>query len=207
MTVEEYRDRIMLEKKTAALEAASACFLKDGYDRTTLAEVARVAGISTGTLFKHFPTKAVLFGAIMERMWEADPSVNVALPPTGAPVTGLTQIGMDYAAKLRQPTTEPFFRVIIAEAQRFPELAQALFERGKVPYLKRLDAYIESEIAAGTLEVEDVSLAGRQFLGMINDVIFWPRFLDATIVIPDPEVKRVVHEAVLTIVARYGRQA
>jgi hypothetical protein len=95
--------------------------------------------------------------------------------------------------------------VIIAEAPRFPELAQALFERGKAPYLKRLESYMKSEIAAGTLAVKDVPLAGRQFLGMINDVIFWPRFLDVSLVITDAEVEHVVEEAVLTMLARYGR--
>jgi AcrR family transcriptional regulator len=204
MSVELYRERVKAEKRTAALEAAVEAFLRDGYDRTTLNQIAKAANISTGTLFKHFPTKAALFGALMEQMWEADPALEVPLPPAGDPAKGLLAIGQDYAKKLRQPQTEPFFRVIIAETARFPELGQALFERGKVPYLKRLYAYLETEVKAGTLVIEDIPLAGRQFFGMINDVIFWPRFLATDLVISDEEVDKVVREAVLTILARFA---
>ncbi|MDG3439392.1 TetR/AcrR family transcriptional regulator [Nitrospirillum amazonense] len=205
MAVEKYRERVKSEKRAAALAAAGRAFLSHGYDRTTLAHVAREAGISTGTLFKHFPTKAALFEGIMEELWEVDPKLQRPLPPAGNPTAGLTAIGHDYAGKLRQPDTGPLFRVIIAEAPRFPELGQALFLRGKAPYLDRLHAYLRSEIAAGTMDIHDVPLAARQFLGMINDLIFWPTFLAADQVVDDAEVGRVIDEAVLTLLARYGR--
>ncbi|WP_044558654.1 TetR/AcrR family transcriptional regulator [Azospirillum sp. B4] len=205
MAVEEYRERVKSEKRAAALAAAGEAFLRQGYDRTTLAQVAKAAGISTGTLFKHFPTKAALFGGIMEQLWEADPELRRPLPPAGNPVAGLTAIGHDYAGKLRQPRTAPLFRLIIAEAPRFPELGLALFQRGKAPYLDRLHAYLRSEITAGTMAVGDVPLAARQFLGMINDLIFWPTFFAADQSLNDAEVARVIDEAVLTLLGRYGR--
>lgn len=204
-TNETYHDRVKSEKRAAALTAAAEVFLQNGYDRTTLAHVASVANISTGTLFKHFPTKAELFGALMEEMWEADPGKDIKLPKAGNPREGLVELGSDYARKLRQPQTEPFFRVIIAETARFPELGKALFERGKVPYLNRTYAYLRSEVAAGTMAIDDVELAGRQFFGMINDVIFWPRFLATDLVITDKDVDHVIAEAVLTMLARYAK--
>ncbi len=207
MPLEEYQERMRAQKRRAALDAAVTAFLQNGYDHTTLAQIANEAGISTGTLFKHFPTKAALFGAIMEEMWAADPNLEQPLPPAGNPEAGLSSIGHDYADRLRHPQTEPFFRVIIAEAPRFPELGRALFERGKAPYLERLYAYLRSEITAGTMHIEDIPLAGRQFFGMINDVIFWPRFLKPDLTISDAEVEYVIREAVLTMLARYSTKA
>jgi AcrR family transcriptional regulator len=207
MSLEEHRKKVMAQKRRAALDAGVAAFLQNGYDRTTLAQIAHDAGISTGTLFKHFPTKAALFGAIMEEMWAPDPSLEQPLPPAGNPAAGLSTIGHDYADRLRHPQTEPFFRVIIAEAPRFPELGQALFERGKAPYLERLYAYLRSEVAAGTLCIDNVPLAGRQFFGMINDVIFWPRFLAPDLTISSGEVDSVIREAVCTMLARYSAHA
>jgi hypothetical protein len=49
-------------------------------------------------------------------------------------------------------------------------------------------------------------MAARQFLGMINDVIFWPRFLVVDLEVGDAEVRRVVSEAVETFAARYARR-
>jgi hypothetical protein len=39
--------------------------------------------------------------------------------------------------------------VLIAEAQRFPELGRLLTERGKLPYLKRVSGYLKEEAKAG----------------------------------------------------------
>lgn len=52
-------------KKEAILEAARKVFLEHGYKASTKV-VARAAGISEGSLFKHFKTKTDLFMAAME---------------------------------------------------------------------------------------------------------------------------------------------
>jgi AcrR family transcriptional regulator len=198
-----YHQRLARDKRAAALDAAVALFLERGYAGTSLQDIAKAAGISTGTVFKHFPTKAELFGAIMAQVWEATPEQEPPTLPQANPRVALTGIGHDYARLLRQPNIEALFRVIIAEAPRFPELGQALYERGKKPYLDRLHGYLAREVAVGALVIEDIPLAARQFLGMINDVIFWPRFLVMNLEIGEDEVRRVVAGAVDTLLARY----
>ncbi|MGA0139090.1 MAG: TetR/AcrR family transcriptional regulator [bacterium] len=44
-------------KKQALLEAAIELFAKDGFWHTTTANIAKHAGVATGTLFTYFPTK------------------------------------------------------------------------------------------------------------------------------------------------------
>lgn len=57
------------------LEAARAVFLEKGFNATA-ADVANQAGISSASIFKHFPTKEALFFAAMsetgERIWTAE---------------------------------------------------------------------------------------------------------------------------------------
>lgn len=204
MPIEDYREGVRSQKRRAALDAALASFLRQGYDSTTLQQIARDAGISTGTLFKHFPSKASLFEAIMEEMWESGQGYELRLPAPGDPHSGLVSLGRDYAERLRRPHTEPLFRIIIAEALRFPELGRALFEHGKVAYLERLNTYLRSEIDAGTLAIDDVPLAGRLFFGMINDSVFWPRFLATDLVFEPAFVETVIAEATATMLARFA---
>lgn len=204
MPVADYQERIKTEKRNAAIDAALVAFLDRGYDRTSLVQIAKAAGISTGTLFKHFPTKAALFEAIMERSWESEPDRHRAEIPGGDPESGLFLIGMDYARVLRHPMTAPLFRLIIAEAVRFPELGKALFERGKAPYLDWVYAYIAGENARGTVAVEDIPLAAQQFLGMINNLVFWPGMFLGMDAMSD-DLEPVVREAVRTFLARYQK--
>ncbi|WP_144185468.1 TetR/AcrR family transcriptional regulator C-terminal domain-containing protein [Elioraea rosea] len=203
-----YQARVVAEKRRAILDAAAAAFLQSGYDGTTLEAVARRAGVSTGTLFKRFPTKAALFEAIMERIWEAGPDAPASPLASTLPVReALRGIGRDYARLLRAPGVEGLFRVIVAEVNRFPELGRALYERGKKPYLDRLHVQLQAAAADGAVSIADIPLAARQLLGMINDLIFWPRLLVKDLPVTDEDVARVVDEAVETFLARYGRSA
>ena len=201
----EYRARVVAEKRAAAMDAAITLFLANGYDHTTLEQVARTAGISSATVYKHFPTKAALFGGIMSRLWENEPETLPSMPAPGNPRDGLLAIGRAYAELLSHDQTVALFRVVTAEAPRFPELGQELYERGKKPYLDRLGVYLQREVDARTLAIRDLPLAKRQFLGMINDVVFWPRLLIVDLTISRDEADRVVREAVETFLARYRR--
>lgn len=199
-----YRARVVREKRGLLMDAATALFLSQGYAHTSLEEVARLAKVSSATLYKHFPTKAALFGGIMARLWENDEDTGRPLPPPGDPRAALLAIGRDYADLLSRRQTVDLFRVVTAEAPRFPELGQKLYSRGKKPYLDRLDDYLAEEIAGGSLRIDDLSLATRQFLGMINDVVFWPRLLIVDLQVTAEETDRVVTSAVETFMARYG---
>lgn len=202
--LQAYRDRVAKEKHDAIMDAAIAGFLAEGYDRTSLEAVAKAAAVSSATVYKHFPTKAALFGAIMSRMWENEPGDEARVPPAGDPRAGLLKIGRDYGTLLLNPQTVDLFRVIIAEAPRFPELGRELYEHGKKPYLDRLHLYLQSEIDTGRLAIDDIPTAGRQFLGMINDTVFWPRLLITDLEVREDEAALVIDGAVDTMLARYA---
>ena len=52
------------------LQAATALFLEQGYEQTTVAEVAERAGVSRATVFWHFSDKAGLFREAFNRLVE-----------------------------------------------------------------------------------------------------------------------------------------
>lgn len=204
MGLARYRAEVSRQKQEAILSAALAAFLEFGYDRTTIDYIAQKADVSTATLYKHFPSKANLFGGIMAQVWKADQISSVPIPSDLAPPTALTTIGREYAQLLNSPSIQPLFRLVIAEAPRFPELGNELYRRGKEPFLNRLHTYLETQVSTGTLVIEDIPIAARQFLGMINDIIFWPRFLMMDLKLSDTETDTVITNAVATFLARYG---
>lgn len=191
-------------KRRDVLDAGTEEFLEKGYAGTTLAMIADRAQVSTATVFKHFPTKADIFGAIMGEVFGNDADALPPMPDVGDPRAGLSAIGADYAALLSEPKVRALFRVIIAEVPRFPELGRELYEKGKLPYLTRLKDYISGEQGAGTMSVPDLNLVARQFLGMINDLVFWPHMLVIGLAEPDDHAEAVVAGAVETIIRAYG---
>ncbi|WP_193612318.1 TetR/AcrR family transcriptional regulator [Nocardioides lijunqiniae] len=197
-----YHQRVAEEKRAVIVAAATALFLELGYDRTSLARIAERSGVSRATLFKQFPTKAALFDAIVTESWsvadEGDP------PPAGNVVEGLGTLGRRYAELLDRPQMTDLFRIVIAELPRFPELAQAQFSHGKMPYFESVRRYLQSERDAGNLQVDDVDLAATHFLGMISNYVFWPTLLVPGWDVAPARVAEVVDEAVRTIAVRYA---
>jgi TetR/AcrR family transcriptional regulator, regulator of autoinduction and epiphytic fitness len=171
-----YHQRVAGEKRASILAAATRLFSDGGYDGTSLARVAEDAGVSTATLFKQFPTKASLFQAIVEEFWGRNGALLPTLNPE-QPRSGLVKLGREYADLLLRPGMAGLHRMVIAEAPRFPELAQIQFDLGKEPFFTRVYAYISSADEMASLRVPDVTSAATQFLGMISNVVFWPKLL------------------------------
>ncbi|RCK70379.1 TetR/AcrR family transcriptional regulator [Desertihabitans brevis] len=200
--VSTYHQRIAREKRALILTAATSLFLELGYDRTSLARVAERSGVSRATLFKQFPTKAALFDAMVTESWSTAEDEDP--PPVGDVLAGLSTIGRGYAELLGRPQMTDLFRIVIAELPRFPELAEAQFSHGKMPYFASVRDYLLAEHEAGTVRVEDADLAATQFLGMIANYVFWPALLVPGWQVGAGRVAQVVDEAVRTFAARYA---
>jgi AcrR family transcriptional regulator len=56
----------MTEKKETILQTALQLFADQGYENTPTSQIARVAGVSEGLIFRHFENKEGLFKAILD---------------------------------------------------------------------------------------------------------------------------------------------
>lgn len=100
-------------------EVATGLFLERGYDTVTVAEVARAAGVSSVTVFKHFPRKEDLFldraddaveflrSAVRDRA----PGVGVV---TSLRDTTLRLVDTRHALSGVKDRSIPFFRTVAA---------------------------------------------------------------------------------------------
>jgi AcrR family transcriptional regulator len=76
------------ERRELILDGAARVFGRLGYEATRMADVADEAGVATGLLYKHFPSKHALFSALIDRqkrefvgeLGEALASVDVSQP-------------------------------------------------------------------------------------------------------------------------------
>jgi AcrR family transcriptional regulator len=73
------------------LETASRLFLRYGFEKTTMDDIAREAGIAKATLYRYWPSKEALFEALLYREIRAvnrDFLARVEADPQGAPSGG-----------------------------------------------------------------------------------------------------------------------
>lgn len=75
-----------VDKRDAILDAALSCFVAQGFHGTAVPEVARKAGVATGTIYHYFPSKEALVNALYRKWKEAaGRQIFTAYPPL-APV-------------------------------------------------------------------------------------------------------------------------
>ncbi|TNC15214.1 TetR/AcrR family transcriptional regulator [Methylobacterium terricola] len=55
------------ERRTRILDAAEACFVRHGFHRATMSDVAVEAGMSPGNLYRYFPSKDAIVAGLAER--------------------------------------------------------------------------------------------------------------------------------------------
>jgi len=100
-------------------EVANRLFLEHGYDAVTVAEVAREAGVSSVTVFNHFPRKEDLF---LDRTEDAIELLRAAVRNRTPGVDVLTAL-RDQSLRLFDarhplsgvdPRSAPFFRTVAA---------------------------------------------------------------------------------------------
>jgi AcrR family transcriptional regulator len=63
----QFRSKVTVE---AILDATARVVVKEGYDRTSTNRIARVAGVSIGSLYQYFPSKEALVMALLRRHCE-----------------------------------------------------------------------------------------------------------------------------------------
>lgn len=200
---ERYHQQLREEKRLAVVDAAMALFLDQGYERTSLAQIAKRASVSTATLFKRYPTKAALLEAIVERFWSHE-TAGAAVTGQGPPAPMLRAFGLDYGRRMRRPEIQALYRLIIAETPRFPDLGRLLFDKGKGVFLADFKAYLAS---AEDLAIDDPETAALQFLALISGQGFWPELLGPGCGGDDAALEAIVDEAVAMMLARYAAKS
>ena len=60
---QEYRD----ERRTHILAAARRCFVRDGFHATSMQDLVSEAGLSSGAVYRYFPSKNAMIEAIAEQ--------------------------------------------------------------------------------------------------------------------------------------------
>ncbi len=105
------------EVRTRILDAALKLFEDKGFDGTAVPEIARRAGIATGSIYRHFPSKDALVNALY-REWKLRYSETVLTPPpesaTPREVFGHYWRGMAAFAQ-RHPIADPVYNMRIRQ--------------------------------------------------------------------------------------------
>ncbi len=199
MTMDAHRTKHGAARVRSLTDAAADMFLDQGYEAVSLdALIARVGG-SRRNIYSHFGGKEGLFIEVVTRLCAdlARPLEGLEISSEGVKDT-LTIFGSRLLEIVLQSRTLALHRLMIAEGQRFPELAQAIWQAGHDNAARILIPWIEHKQSNKQLRAD---LPAKDLAGQfVSLVVTEPQLRFLVGFIPDPsrstENAQIVERAV-----------
>jgi TetR/AcrR family transcriptional regulator, mexJK operon transcriptional repressor len=195
------------QKRHTVLQSAEELFLTRGFDGTSMDEVADHAGVSKQTVYNQFANKASLFVEIVQSMTAQGAKrvqIEMREPETlEEVVTELSGHAERLLTVVMTPKLLQLRRLVIAEADRFPELGRALYNGGPGRAIACLAVSLQRWADRGLLSVSDATVAATQFNWLVMGEPINQAMFRADYALSQAERVRHIEQAVRVFIAAY----
>lgn len=164
------REQLIKARRDQILDAAAAVFAEKGFHRATTKEIARAAGVSEGTIYNYFDSKADLLIGIMTRLAELenlDQELTDALQSDARDF--LVTIFRERMGLVQQKVET--IQAVMPEILVNPVLRERFHQQFVQPTTTLFEQYIRARIELGHIRPLNVPLAVRvvqsMFVGLL----------------------------------------
>ena len=158
-------------KRQTILSAGRDLFLTNGYQGTSVDQIAASAEVSKQTVYKHFGDKQELLLAIVNNALESTVAPFLerirALADTADLEADLTALAADYLRAVLQEPVVQLRRLVVGEANRVPELAQLYYDQAPARTLAAFADCFSALHDRGLLHVPEPAVAAEHFAFLI----------------------------------------
>lgn len=149
------------------LDAALALFTRQGFERTTVEEIARRAGLSKGAVYLYFPSKKALLQGLVRRavVPVADDALAMLAQHRGDPRPVIRALLAMFAAKLGDGAALAVPKLVVREAASAPDIARMYREEILDRALPAMTALLAQGVAGGHIRAVDPEMTVRSIIG------------------------------------------
>lgn len=192
-------------KFNQVVEGAKSIFLRDGYAGASVDEIAQAAAVSKATLYSYFPDKKLMFdeaiGSELRRQSEATP---ISVPPGASAQQAIPAIAQQISGWLVNPATVHLYRIHVAEAGRFANLAADYRRAMHKLLVDELRPHLDRWVAAGELDIDDTTIAAEQLVRLAGTSVLETALFGKRDAISDADVKRSAESAANVFLRAYS---
>jgi AcrR family transcriptional regulator len=188
----EARERIV----AAALDQLA----EGGYASATMQAVAARAGVATGSVYRHFPSKSDLFAEVFRRASSREIDAFArAVEDDGRSASERVAAATETFARRALAAPTRAFALIAEPVDPAVEAERLVFRRG---YRDVLVEVLSQGIDRGELDVHDKQTTAAALVGAIGESLVGPLAADRSGHAPDPLVAAVVQFATRSLPRR-----
>ncbi len=169
------------ERRRQLIRAATRVFSRHGFGGTTMRQLAAEAGVSEAMFYHHFPSKEVLYEAILEEKMNA---ARLLYYPVEAVRAKRDREVLDTIVGniLRESTEDDsFMRMLMFGALEGHGLARRFVEWPVQEFYRFLGSFFEERMKDGALKTMDGKTAAQLLVGMAHIMVLYREvFKDST---------------------------
>jgi AcrR family transcriptional regulator len=184
------------ERAQRILDAASTLILRWGYQKTTLDDISREAGVSKATIYLHWKTREELFAALIRRekvVMTDEIKQAIASDPQGATIAGMFK----YSAliMMKHPLIKALF---LRDMEIIGKLSQR--EHSTEAYAEQLagfNTYLELLREQGLVRTDlSLRVQGYMMSAIFMGFLFVAPFMPEEYVLSDEEIADMIGETI-----------
>lgn len=153
------------------LGAATDHFISHGYVGANVDDIAAEAGVSKRTVYNLFESKERLFREVIETATVIAERFSTTIaddPPARRPIdVELEELALAHSAAVLNPRVIRLRRLLIGEAERFPDLAAAYYLAAPGHVIGAIAERLKEYGRRGELAVPDALRAGEHFAFLV----------------------------------------
>ncbi len=163
------------DRRTDILRRAARVLLEHGYERSSMDEIAREAGVSKPGLYYHFKSKTELLFAIMTMaMDELERETLAAMVKTERAVDKLRAILLTHASMITRDRDRAFTYLVTTELDSLDAENRRVVAQRLRSYRALIQATLEQLAREGALRPGiDPAVAAHTLVGMVAWLSFW----------------------------------
>ena len=164
LTIEETRS-----KRKAILDAARAIIAKQGYEETTIAQIASAAGVAVGTIYLYFRNKRDIYTALSVEWVSAIAEVIQDPRILDLPIEQIPRALIEASFRICHENSD-LMSVFQVDIQSGEELQK--HKEAEEVITKALDSFFHIAVERGQLAPFDTTMYAKIMFGMVNSVLF-----------------------------------
>jgi AcrR family transcriptional regulator len=172
-----YRPTQRTEARRAAtreqiVRAAHALIARGGYREAQVAAVAAGAGVATGSVYRHFPSKAELFAEVFRRASQREvDATRAAAQAAGGPASQRLAAAVETFARRALRGRRLAWALLAEPVDPAVEVERLAFRRA---YAAGFADVLRDGVAAGELAPQNVELTAAALVGALGEALVGP---------------------------------
>jgi AcrR family transcriptional regulator len=186
------------DRRTAILEAATAVFAIEGYERAKTSQIAKAAKTTEAVMYRHFPSKLTLYRAVLRQLIRSQNEIFASLQSDHPGADALLDTFARYLRNCYAGAAAPNahrMRILMMSLAHDGDFARLTYRRAVRMNFARLDAALQVARAEGDAVGEPISAHNAAcFVEHVGAMMFAARIPQPPIITYDGEMDRVVRD-------------